>query len=315
MDRKDKNNKLIKRRLKNRKKMQKRRERLSKPFAVRVLLKLAVIIVAFFIISIVFIGITKMYVSNKTYSKYTISKTTINAFDGQIPTYYKEDNIENILLITSYGNIDNRDTVINGLSILSIDNNSNKIKRIELKGNVLIDINGIGEGKLSSVMKMGGKDFLIDTVKENLNLEISKYIAVNLNNINDMDKDKFERYITKINKEGTIEKYKFLNKSLKYITTNIKLKEALELISNISNMKIQSISTIQMPITQISSDMIYKELGMVTVTDLDQSKKLIHSFIFRDKAITVEDLDLYSAKVVLDKYRLEQNIYNDMYGF
>ena len=38
-----------------------------------------------------------------------------------------------------------------------------------------------------------------------------------------------------------------------------------------------------------------------------------NKFIYDDITFKVENLDLYNAKLVLDKYILEQQVYNDLY--
>lgn len=304
----------LQKRMRNRQKQIKKREEANKPIMLRILKKVPIIMLIFIIVSFSLYGVVSLYVKSKIFCKYNISQTTKNSYEGIDKYFLEKENIENIILITCYGDIENRNTKINSLSILTIDNNSNKVKRTELNGELLLNIPGIGENKLSSAMKMGGKDFLIDTVKYNFNLEISKYIAINLNEIEDSDMNKFEKYIENINKKSILSNYKFLKASLNYITTNIKLYEGVKIVSNIFKIENMSIETLSLPIGEITTSIIYKELGQVAITDLEQSKNILHSFIYDDKEFNIENLDLYSAKLVLDKYILEQQVYNDLYG-
>lgn len=103
-------------------------------------------------------------------------------FTPKTYAYYKESEpnqiVDNILLIgkdkTKDSNISRSDTMI----ILTIDNLNKSLKLTSLTRDTLVDIPNKGAEKLNHAFAYGGPKLLIETIKNNLGIDIKDYAVV-----------------------------------------------------------------------------------------------------------------------------------------
>lgn len=103
---------------------------------------------------------------------------------SQVPL--ENANIKNILLIGVDGeNLDNgsrSDTMI----IMTIDQKNKNIKLTSLGRDTYVYIKGHGKEKLTHAYAYGGPELLLDTIRENFNINISKYATVSFTSFMDI---------------------------------------------------------------------------------------------------------------------------------
>lgn len=122
-------------------------------------------------------------------------------------TYEEVDGITNILLIgTDARNLD-EPARADAIIIATIDNNNKKLKLTSIMRDVVVDVPGYGEEKINAALALGGPELLMDTIKENFNLELNKYVMVNfrgfesiIDSIGGIDVDVKDYEIEEINK-------------------------------------------------------------------------------------------------------------------
>lgn len=144
------------------------------------------------IIAIVLIGLgslAMMYfnVRDRIYTKYTPQKK-------QEDSYSEVDGITNILLVGIDGRTLDEPSRSDSIIIATIDNNTKKVKLTSIIRDTLVDIPEYGENKINAAFYLGGIEedkngkakgseggaaLLIDTIEENFNLYLDKYVIVN----------------------------------------------------------------------------------------------------------------------------------------
>lgn len=91
----------------------------------------------------------------------------------------KEDGVINILLIGS----DSRDGSADGRSdamiLLSVSSHSKKIYMTSLLRDMYVDIPGHDGNRLNAAYSFGGPELLMETVEENLDITVNRYMVVN----------------------------------------------------------------------------------------------------------------------------------------
>lgn len=96
-----------------------------------------------------------------------------------VDTDMSEDGVTNILLIGS----DSRTVEDAGRSdamiLLSISNKTRSIQMISLLRDMYVEIPGHDGNRLNAAYAFGGPELLLETVSQNLNIEVNRYVVVN----------------------------------------------------------------------------------------------------------------------------------------
>lgn len=91
------------------------------------------------------------------------------------------DNITNILLIGTDARSKNEKGRSDTMMIATIDEKHRMIKLTSLARDSYVDIPGYGEQKLNHAYSYGGANLLIETLENELSIDISNYVTVNFN--------------------------------------------------------------------------------------------------------------------------------------
>ena len=105
-----------------------------------------------------------------------------------------------------------------------------------------------------------------------------------------------------------------MNKMLDYISTNITPMEALNLAYTIFKFPTLETEQLQIPQTNLSYTMDYKNIGSVFIIDREQNAQVLHYFIFEDKLPNEDEFDYYSLYSVVADYEARQLEYERIYG-
>lgn len=90
----------------------------------------------------------------------------------------KEHNITNILLIGVDGDYIDKGNRSDAMMILTIDEVSNDIRMTSLARDTYVNIDGYSTEKLTHAYAYEGPNLLINTISNNFNLDIDRYVAV-----------------------------------------------------------------------------------------------------------------------------------------
>ena len=139
--------------------------------------KLRKIVVILISLIIVLTGIGFGYIYSKLnhiYVKDEVVKGETKTEEGK-----KVDGITNILLVGTDGEHVDKYNRSDGTMVVTIDSINNEIKLSSIARDTLVNIPGYGNEKLTHAYAYEGIDLLKEVFKENFDLEIDKYIAVN----------------------------------------------------------------------------------------------------------------------------------------
>lgn len=114
---------------------------------------------------------------------YYDESTTLEGFDPSMVDI-SEDDVLNIMLVgtdlrsNSYNGTGNTDSMI----LLSINTRDKNIKLTSFMRDMYVTIPERGENRLNAAYSYGGPQLLFDTLKENFNVDVDRYIRVNFSN-------------------------------------------------------------------------------------------------------------------------------------
>ncbi|WP_122638480.1 LCP family protein [Romboutsia sp. Marseille-P6047] len=100
---------------------------------------------------------------------------------GKIEVAEVKEGITNILLVGVDGDNIDRGNRSDAMIILTIDSNNNDIRLTSLARDTYVNIPGHSTEKLTHAYAYDGPSLLIQTIKENFDISIDKYAAVNFN--------------------------------------------------------------------------------------------------------------------------------------
>lgn len=113
------------------------------------------------------------YAIDKIYDRLNYEETSSLRYEP-----LKEDGVTNILLI---GN-DSRDGVAGGRSdamiLLSISDKTKSIHMTSLLRDMYVEIPGYKGNRLNAAYSLGGAELLLETIEENLDIEVNRYVLV-----------------------------------------------------------------------------------------------------------------------------------------
>ena len=128
------------------------------------------------LIIIPLLGVGYLYFKlNTMYDKEEANKINIITQDSE---KNKENSITNILLVGVDGNNMEKGNRSDAMMILTIDEKNNDIRLTSLARDTYVDIKGYSTEKLTHAYAYEGASLLIETIKNNFEIDIDKYVAV-----------------------------------------------------------------------------------------------------------------------------------------
>ena len=97
--------------------------------------------------------------------------------------YEQVDGITNILLLGTDGRPGEKSFRTDSMIIATIDSNNKNIKLTSLARDTYVDIPGKGKGKLNAAFAYGREDLLFQTIEENFQISLDKYVRVNFDGL------------------------------------------------------------------------------------------------------------------------------------
>lgn len=147
--------------------------------------------------------------------------------------YDKVDGITNILLLGTDGRLGDSSFRTDSMIIATIDSTNKNIKFTSLARDTYVDIPGKGKGKLNTAYFWGKEDLLFQTIEQNFEIRLDKYVLVDFNGLMNI-----------INTLGGVE-VDIKQSEIKYINECIKETYEQCTYSNKGSMKLISSSGIQ----------------------------------------------------------------------
>lgn len=118
------------------------------------------------------------------YSFYNkLNTTSANVEDAYESKYEKVDGITNILLLGTDGREKELAYRSDCMMIATIDSNNKNIKLTSLARDTYVDIPGKGKGKLNAAYFWGKEKLLFQTIEENFEIKLDKFIQVDFDNL------------------------------------------------------------------------------------------------------------------------------------
>lgn len=98
---------------------------------------------------------------------------------AEVIEYKEQIGITNILLIGTDARKLNENARADAIIIATIDNNNKKLKLTSIMRDTLVKIPGYGEQKINAAPACGGPELLMQTIKDNFDISLNKYVMVN----------------------------------------------------------------------------------------------------------------------------------------
>lgn len=142
----------------------KKKDRLSKPK--KILLIIGIVILAFFLWWYLTMG--------RIYHKMNYEKS-----DELASGSLKEQGVINVLLIGNDSRENGEDGRSDAMILISISNKTKTIHMTSLLRDMYVDIPGHDSNRLNAAYAYGGPALLCETIKQNLDIEVNRYVLVN----------------------------------------------------------------------------------------------------------------------------------------
>lgn len=91
----------------------------------------------------------------------------------------KEDGVTNILLIGNDSRVNGEDGRSDAMILVSISNRTKTIYMTSLLRDIYVEIPGHESNRLNAAYAFGGPELLLETIKQNLDIEVNRYVQVN----------------------------------------------------------------------------------------------------------------------------------------
>ncbi|MDE5746070.1 MAG: LCP family protein [Acetatifactor sp.] len=91
----------------------------------------------------------------------------------------KEDGVTNILLIGNDSRAGGEDGRSDAMILVSISNRTKTIYMTSLLRDIYVEIPGHESNRLNAAYAFGGPELLLETIKQNLDIEVNRYVQVN----------------------------------------------------------------------------------------------------------------------------------------
>lgn len=132
--------------------------------------KILISIAALTVFIIVLVLGSYMYIKGQVYQE----NPTAQAIE-----YKEQPGITNILLIGTDARKLDEKARADAIIIATIDNNNKKLKLTSIMRDTLAKIPGHGEQKINAALACGGPELLMQTIKDNFDISLNKYVMVN----------------------------------------------------------------------------------------------------------------------------------------
>ncbi|MBD5528698.1 MAG: LCP family protein [Lachnospiraceae bacterium] len=128
------------------------------------------------IVVVLLLAVTALwYVTvSKLYDKMEYVPTEILADEPM-----KEDGVTNILLIGNDSRAGGEDGRSDAMILVSISNRTKTIYMTSLLRDIYVEIPGHESNRLNAAYAFGGPELLLETIKQNLDIEVNRYVQVN----------------------------------------------------------------------------------------------------------------------------------------
>lgn len=119
---------------------------------------------------------------NVTFSDSELSEIPDGEVNLESTDIFKDKSVLNILLIGTDERSEEFSTNAraDSMMILSLDNNTQTIRLVSLERGMLVSIPGMKNDILTHTFRYGGSNLLMETVRTHLNVDVEKYVRVNL---------------------------------------------------------------------------------------------------------------------------------------
>lgn len=107
------------------------------------------------------------------------SKLSYKEIESVISEPMREDGVINILLIGSDSRTGDADGRSDAMILLSVSSKTNKIYMTSLLRDMYVEIPGHDGNRLNAAYSYGGPELLMETVEENLDITVNRYMVVN----------------------------------------------------------------------------------------------------------------------------------------
>ena len=114
---------------------------------------------------------------------YSLSKKSKSQETSSTKTEQSSLGVTNILLIGTDGRENATNYRSDSIMIATVDLKNKNIKLTSLARDTYVDIPNKGKGKLNEAYFWGKEDLLLETIKENFNIELNKYITVDFDDL------------------------------------------------------------------------------------------------------------------------------------
>ena len=91
----------------------------------------------------------------------------------------KEEGVTNILLIGNDSRVNGEDGRSDAMILVSISNQTKTIYLTSLLRDIYVEIPGHESNRLNAAYAFGGPELLLETIKQNLDIEVNRYVQVN----------------------------------------------------------------------------------------------------------------------------------------
>ena len=92
---------------------------------------------------------------------------------------YKEEGVTNILLIGNDSRTDGEDGRSDAMILLSVSSKTKTIQMTSFLRDMYVEIPGHGGNRLNAAYAYGGPELLVETIEENFDIEVNRYMLVN----------------------------------------------------------------------------------------------------------------------------------------
>lgn len=107
------------------------------------------------------------------------SKLNYNEIETLSKEPFKEDGVKNILLIGNDSRTEGEDGRSDAMILVSISSKTNSIHLTSLLRDIYVDIPGHDGNRLNAAYAYGGPELLMETLEENFDIEVNRYMLVN----------------------------------------------------------------------------------------------------------------------------------------
>lgn len=110
---------------------------------------------------------------------YLHTKMNYNEIESVSKEPFREEGVKNILLIGNDSRSEGEDGRSDAMILVSISSKTNSIHLTSLLRDIYVDIPGHDSNRLNAAYAYGGPELLMETLEENFDIEVNRYMLVN----------------------------------------------------------------------------------------------------------------------------------------